>query len=265
MTLDAVVRHLQRESEVGGYAAAAEIAEVLEQGRGDLAALVGGKPNEIALATSDTAAWIKAWWGWVAGGNVAAGSIVLVDRMIYHSHYAALVATQPLAGFEIRMMPALPDGTIDLDSLQLDDNVNAICTTLIGTHCGNVNPIPELGAIAATGEIPVFLDACQAIGQIDLDVAALGCHVLTATGRKFLRAPRGTGLLWVDSAIAGRFQPPGIDGSSAGWSADGGFDLDPGMGRFEEYEVNYAAMVGLASAAAQMLELRSEERRVGQE
>jgi selenocysteine lyase/cysteine desulfurase len=101
----------------------------------------------------------------------------------------------------------------------------------------------------------VFLDACQAIGQIQLDVAELGCHVLTATGRKFMRAPRGTGMLWVDAEIIDRFQPPGIDGTSAGWSAAEGIDVHPGMARFEEYEFGYAAMVGLASAASQAREL----------
>jgi cysteine desulfurase/selenocysteine lyase len=255
MTLDAVVGHLRREAEVGGYAAADEIAGVLRKGRADLAALVGGRPDEIALVTSDTAAWIKAWWGWIAGGNVPAGSTVLVDRLIYHSHYAALVSTQPLAGFEIHLLPSLGDGTIDVDAVDVGDDVSAICATMIGTHCGNINPISELGTLARAAGVPMFLDACQAIGQIRLDVAELGCHVLTATGRKFLRAPRGTGVLWIDSEIIDRFQPPGIDGVSAGWSAVGGIDVHPGMGRFEEYEIGYAAMVGLASAARQALQL----------
>jgi selenocysteine lyase/cysteine desulfurase len=254
-TLDAMMAHLRREAEVGGYAAADEIVDVLHRCRADLAELVGGGPNEVALATSDTAAWIKAWWGWVAGGNVPAGSTVLVDRLIYHSHYAALVATRPLAGFELRMMPSLPDGTTDLDALELGDDVSAICATMIGTHCGNVNPIPELGALATAAGIPMFLDACQAIGQMQLDVTALGCSVLTATGRKFLRAPRGTGLLWIDASIVDRFHPPGIDAMSADWSAANGLEVRPGMARFEEYEIAFAAMVGLASAVAQAREL----------
>jgi len=265
-TLDRVVGHLRREAEVGGYAAADEIAGELRQGRADLAALVGGAPHEIALATSDTAAWIKAWWGWVAGGNVPAGSTVLVDRLIYHSHYAALVSTVPLAGFEIRLMPSLADGTIDLDAVDVGDEVSAICATMIGTHCGNVNPISELGALAGAAGIPMFLDACQAIGQMELDVAELGCDVLTATGRKFLRAPRGTGMLWVDSAIIDRFRPPGIDATSSGWTAAAGLDVHPGMARFEEYEMAYAAMVGLASAASQAraLGMASIETRIRQ-
>jgi selenocysteine lyase/cysteine desulfurase len=265
-TLERVVGYLRREAEVGGYAAAEEIVGELVQARHDLAALVGGAPHEMALAASDTAAWTKAWWGWVAGGNVPAGSTVLVDRLIYHSHYAALVATAPMAGFEIQLMPSLADGTLDIDALEVSQEVSAICATMIGTHCGNVNPISELGAKAEAAGIPMFLDACQAIGQMELDVASLGCHVLTATGRKFLRAPRGTGMLWVAAGIVDRFRPPGIDATSSGWTAEAGLDVHPGIARFEEYEVAYAAMVGLASAVSQArtLGMASIEARVRQ-
>ncbi len=98
-TIDAVIGHLRREAEVGGYAAAAEVVGLVDQGRADLAALVGGQADEVALATSDTAAWVKAWWGWVTGGNVRPGSAVLVDRLTYHSHYAALCTTQSIVDF----------------------------------------------------------------------------------------------------------------------------------------------------------------------
>src|SRR5690606_10095703 len=81
-------------------------------------------------------------------GNVPDGAVVLVDRLAYHSHYAALVQTQALAAFEVRLMPSLPDGTVDLAALDVPAEVNAVCATMIGTHCGNVNPIAEIGAAA---------------------------------------------------------------------------------------------------------------------
>lgn len=250
-TLGASIEYLEREARIGGYAAADEVDGVLRQARRDLAVLVGGQEGEVALTTSDTVAWIKAWWGWVMGGNVPGGSTVLVDRLSYHSHYAALVQTQQIGGFSIRVAPSLPDGTVDLAELAIDDHIATVCMTMIGTHCGNVNPVAEVGALAAASGAPMFVDGCQALGHLCVDVRSLGCQVFTATGRKYLRAPRGTGMLWVAGEVAGRFSPPGIDGTSTDWSPESGLSVHPGVGRFEEYEVSYAAMVGLANAAAE--------------
>ena len=254
-TLDAAVDHLQLESRIGGYAAADQVREVLQDCRADLGALVGGQADEVALVPSDSVAWVKAWWGWVLGGNVRGGSVVLIDRLTYHSHYAALAQTQTIGGFEIREMPSLPDGTVDVSALKISAEVSVICATMIGTHCGNVNPIAEIGALAAVSDVPLFVDGCQALGQLALDVEQLGCHVFTGTGRKFLRAPRGTGMLWVTSSLIGQFQPFGLDAANADWVADDGVLTRPGIGRFEEFEAGYAGLVGLAAAARQALEL----------
>jgi len=265
-TLDAVIGHLRLEAEIGGYAAADRAVDVLEQGRADLAALVGGDPDEIALVTSDSSGWVKAWWGWVVGGNVPAGSKVLVDRMCYHSHYAALDQTRRIGAFDIHIMPSLDDGTVDVDALRIDDDASAVCVTMIGTHSGNVNPVERIGGLAAAAGVPMFVDGCQALGQLRLDVNELGCQVLTGTGRKFLRGPRGSGMLWVSRSIVDRFSPPGLDATSTPWTAAGGMQIGAGTRRFEEYEVSYASMVGLAAAARQALTIGSsaiEQRVVG--
>ena len=265
-TLDAVVGHLRLEEEIGGYAAADRVVHVLDEGRADLAALIGGGVDEVALVPSDSVAWVKAWWGWVAGGNVPPGSVVLIDRLTYSSHYAALDQTRSFGGFTIVVTPSLDDGTVDLDALVIGDDVSVVCVTMIGTHSGNVNPVAAIGARARAAGVPMFVDACQAVGQLHLDVAELGCSVLTGTGRKFLRGPRGTGLLWVDRSIVERFQPPGIDATSTSWSSTSGMRVDAGIRRFEEYEVPYAAYVGLAAAARQAVAIGTaaiEQRVVG--
>ncbi len=255
-TLDATIGHLRREAEIGGYLAADEVAETLAQARADLGALVGGEAAEVAFAISDSAAWVKALWGWVLGGNIPKGSVVLTDQLSYHSHYAALRQTQALGGFEVQVMASLEDGTVDVEKLAqaMDSRVSLMCVTMIGTHSGNVNPVDQIGAIARAAGIPMFVDGCQAFAQLEVDVRALGCSVFTGTGRKWLRAPRGTGMLWVASEIADRFQPPGVDSNTSTWSAESGLVVNPGMAKFEEFEVPVAAQVGLAVAARQALE-----------
>jgi cysteine desulfurase / selenocysteine lyase len=250
-TLEMVIQHLHRESTVGGYRAADDIVEQLAAGRAALAQLVGGAAHEVALATSDSAAWVKAWMGWVLGGNVAPGSVVAVDQLSYHTHYTALVQLQSVANYSIEVLPSLPDGTTDIAAVQLHDRISVISATMIATHSGNINPIGELGALARTAGIPMFVDGCQALGQLAVDVRSLGASLFTGTGRKWLRAPRGTGMLWVAEELIDRFQPPFIDGVSSTWSSATGITLHPGIGRFEEFEMSYASMLGLAAAAEQ--------------
>jgi cysteine desulfurase / selenocysteine lyase len=256
-TLDAVFEHLRLESRIGGYAAAGHVVDTLAQARSDLAQLVGGSASEIALTASDTASWTKAMWGWAAGGNLAAHSTVYVDRLSYHSHYSALFQLQQLVPFTISLLPTNLDGTIDLTGLSALDASTAslVCATMIGTHCGNVADIAPIGEWCKSIGVPLFLDGCQALGHIPVDVRAFGCAVFTGTGRKWLRAPRGTGMLWVADEYIERFSPPGADGTNTEWRADGSMRITARMGRFEEFETPVASYVGLASAARQAVEL----------
>jgi cysteine desulfurase / selenocysteine lyase len=256
-TLDAVFEHLNLESRIGGYAAGDAVIETLAQGRADLAQLVGGKPNEIAISGSDTASWTKAIWGWVAGGNIPANATVFVDRLSYHSHYSALFQLQQLVPFTIKVLPANPDGTIDLTQLAHVDttNVALVSATMIGTHCGNVADVAPIGAWCKSLGVPLFLDGCQALGHFQVDVRALGCSVFTGTGRKWLRGPRGTGMLWVAEEFIERFSPPGTDATNTVWNTDGSMRITAKMNRFEEFEAPIASYVGLASAAKQALKL----------
>jgi cysteine desulfurase / selenocysteine lyase len=256
-TLDAVFEHLKLESRIGGYAAGEHVTETLTEARADLAQLVGGASHEVAITGSDTGAWTKAMWGWGAGRNIPANSTVYVDRLSYHSHYSALFQLQQLTPFTIEVLPANPDGTIDLTKLASLNTSNAslVCATMIGTHCGNVADIEPIGKWCKSIGVPLFLDGCQALGHFPVDVRALGCSVFTGTGRKWLRAPRGTGMLWVAEELIERFSPPGTDATNTVWNTDGSMKITAKIGRFEEFETPIASYVGLASAARQALEL----------
>jgi selenocysteine lyase/cysteine desulfurase len=112
-----------------------------------------------------------------------------------------------------------------------------------------VHPVAEAGAIIrAHGDAIYLLDACQAIGQLPVDVRTIGCDVLTGTGRKFLRGPRGTGVLYVARHLIDRIDPPGIDGHSAVWSSTSTYELASTAERMETFEVSYATKVGLGVA-----------------
>ncbi len=260
-TLEAMTGHLRLESEIGGYEAAAAMADRLADLRSSAARLLGAADGDVVATTSDTQAWTKALWGFALGGGIGRGQRLVADRIAYDSHYLGLLQVCELTGATIEVVPSTADGTLDLEALDevLGAGPVALASlTHIGTHRGLINPVEEAGAACRRAGVPFFLDACQSVGQIPVDVIAIGCDVATTTGRKWLRAPRGTGLLYVRAAFAERLRPPGIGGSGAVWEDAEHYRLRPGAERFLDYEVPVAAHIGLAEAIDHALALGIE-------
>ncbi len=257
-TLAAIADHLDREARHGGYEAAASAAEARLAVQRSAEALLGAGPGEVAITASDTDAWSRALWGFVLGGGLSAGDRVLVDRIAYDSHYLALLQACRWTGAVLETVPSLPDGTLDLDALGATLEAGGaalVCATHVGTHRGLVNPVEEAGRRCRAAGVPYAVDACQSVGQLPVDVGAIGCDVLTATGRKWLRGPRGTGLLYVRPGFVERLDPPGVDGASAVWEDAGSYRLRPGAARFAPFEAPVALHLGLGDALAHALDL----------
>ena len=169
-----------------------------------------------------------------------------------------LLQVSDLAGTTIEAVPSTPDGTLDLDALAeavVGGDVALASLTHVGTHRGLVNPVAEAARICREAGVVTFVDACQSIGQLPVDVGAIGCDVLTGTGRKWLRGPRGTGLIYVRAGFADRLRPIGIDGRSAVWDAVDHYRLEDGAQRFIPFETPVAVRLGLGQAIDHALDL----------
>jgi selenocysteine lyase/cysteine desulfurase len=179
------------------------------------------------------------------------GDRILTGRAEYSSNLYGLLQIARRSGAHIDIIPDDENGTIDCAMLQarLDGSAKLIALTHIPTNNGLVNPAAEVGRIARAAGIPYLLDACQSIGQMPVDVAAIGCDMLAATGRKFLRAPRGTGFLYVRREWIERLEPPLIDNHAAAQGSDGSYVLRGDARRFEAWEHSPAARLGLGAAA----------------
>jgi cysteine desulfurase/selenocysteine lyase len=256
-TLDTVISHLTAEATIGGYEAAAAAAEARQAVHSSAARLLGAAPEEIALTTSDTTAWTKAFWGFALAGGLEPSLRIVVDQVVYSSHYLALLQASTLFGAEIVVIGAGADGTVALDLLHeaLERPTALVTVTHVPTSSGLVNPVAAVGEIARAAGVPFFLDACQSVGQLPVDVEAFGCDVLTATGRKWLRGPRGTGLLYLRRDFAPRIEPLGIDMTSADWIDHDTYQVAAGAQRAEEFEGPVAAQLGLGAAIDQLLDL----------
>ncbi len=260
-TVDAMVGHLQLEAQRGGYEAQALAVQRLAAVRRSAARLLGAGQHEIVLTGSDTQSWTKALWGFALGGGIGSGERLLVDRMAYDSHYLGLLQICELTGAHIEVVESTPVGTIDLTALaeQLSTGACALVTvTHVGSHRGLINPVEAVGALCREAEVAYFVDACQSVGQLPMDVVAIGCQVATATGRKWLRGPRGTGLLYVENDFAERLRPTGIGGTSAVWDDPSSYHLAPGADRLAEFEGPIAAQLGLGLAIDHALALGLE-------
>jgi len=256
--LDAMTAHLRRESEIGGYEAAAESATRLDGVYDSVARLVGAARDEIALTENATVAWQMAFYALAA--TFKPGDRILTARAEYAANYVAFLQVAKRTGAVIEVVPDDEDGALDPDALErmIDGHVRLIAITWVPTNGGLVNPAAAVGRIARAHGIPYLLDACQAVGQMPVDVEALGCDLLSATGRKFLRGPRGSGFLYARRDLMRRLEPPMIDHFAAPWTAPDRYELRPDARRFESWENSYAARLGLGVAVDYALEIGME-------
>jgi cysteine desulfurase / selenocysteine lyase len=244
--LQAMTDYLRREAEIGGYEAADEARARLDGVYDSVARLIGAARDEIALTENATVAWQMAFYAL----PLRAGDRILTARAEYAANYVAFLQVAKRTGAVIEMIPDDANGVLDAQALErmLDDRVGLIAITWVPTNGGLVNPAAAVGRIARARKIPYLLDACQAVGQMPVDVADLGCDMLSATGRKFLRGPRGTGFLYVRREMIEKLEPPIIDHFGAPWVAPDRYELRPDARRFETWENNYAARLGLGVA-----------------
>ncbi len=243
---DTVIAHLQRESQVGGYRALADAAERVEAVYASVARLLNADPGEIALMESATRAWDVAFTALA----FAPGDRIITARAEYASHMLTLLHAARRQGVEIDLAPDDADGQLDVAALAglIGPRTRLIALTQAPTDSGLVNPVAAVGRLAREAGVPFLLDACQSVGQMPVDVAAIGYDMLTATGRKFLRAPRGTGFLYVRRAWLDRLDPPTLDLRAATWTGPDQYKIRPDARRFETWEASAANRLGLGAA-----------------
>jgi cysteine desulfurase/selenocysteine lyase len=245
--LDAVMGHLEREAEIGGYEAAAERDGAVEHTYDALATLLGCERDEIAVVENATRAWDMAFYAF----RFERGDRILTANAEYASNYIALKQVAERTGAEIAVVPDDDHGQVSLEALagMLDARVKLVSLVHVPSQGGLVNPAAEVGRLTRAAGVPFLLDACQSAGQMPLDVHALGCDVLTATGRKFMRAPRGTGFMYVRRELAQSLEPPLLDLHAAEWLPGGDYRIRPDARRFENWEGFVAGKIGLGVAA----------------
>ncbi|MGE0426266.1 MAG: aminotransferase class V-fold PLP-dependent enzyme [Reyranellaceae bacterium] len=254
-TLDATLDHLRLEAEIGGYEAADRERARLDAFYPSIARLIGAREDEIAFVENATRAWDLAFY--TLAESYKPGDRILTCVSEYSSNYISYLQVAKKSGVEIVPVPDDNMGQIDVGALAglIDRRVRLIAISHVPTQGGLVQPAEAVGRIARQAGVPYLLDACQSVGQMPVDVEAIGCDFLSATGRKYMRGPRGTGFLYARRSAYERMEPIFLDNHAARWTAAEEYKVVADAKRFENWERYFAGVLGLAAAADQSVEL----------
>jgi selenocysteine lyase/cysteine desulfurase len=250
--VDATIDHICREAQIGGYEAEAEASGRIDAVYASIARLLNANPAEIAVVENATRAWDMAFYAI----PFQPGDRILTSMAEYHSNVIAFlqVAKQ---GVSVEVVPNDEHDQLSLDALtcMIDERVRLIAVSHMPTNGGLVQPAEAIGKIARDAGILYLLDACQTAGQMPLDVEALGCDMLSVTSRKYLRGPRGMGFLYVRESVIKSLIPPLLDGHAAEWVALDRYVIREDARRFENWEADYAAKLGMGAAIDYALDI----------
>lgn len=255
---EAQIAHLTREYVTGGYEAKDEAEERITAVYRSVATLLNAAPREIAIIENATRAFDMGFHAI----PFQPGDIILTSVAEYASNYLAYLRAAETHGVVVRVVPDDEHGQLDMAALERllaepgrGQRVRLVSVSHIPTHFGLVQPAAAIGALARRYGALYFLDATQSAGQLPLDVDAIGCDLLCSTGRKYLRGPRGIGFLYVREARLSELRPPFIDLHAATWTGPDTYELRADARRFENWEANFAATLGLGAAVDYALAL----------
>lgn len=246
VVLDTVIDFLQLETNTGSYEAARVRKSQLEGVYSSAARLLDCLPDEVAVVENATRAWDMAFYGI----PFRAGDRVLTAQAEYASNLIAYQQVARQRGISVEIIPSDEHGQVSVEALEamMDERVRLISITHVPTNGGLVNPAAQVGTVARKWGALYLLDACQSVGQMPLSVGEIQCDMLSATSRKYLRGPRGVGLLYVRKEILDQLEPPFLDVHAATLVAPNRYEMLPNARRFENWEFNVAAKLGLGAA-----------------
>ena len=243
---NALLQYLDEETRLGGYEIHEKYYEEIEGVYGAIAQLINADASEIAVLENATVAWSMAF----KAIHFQDGDEILTCQADYSSNYLSYLLLQRSVDIAVRVVPNDEMGQIDTAALDemISEKTRLISLVHVPTNSGLVSPAEAVGAIAKKHGVLYLLDACQSAGQLPLDVKKIGCDLLSATGRKYLRGPRGTGFLYVNRQVMNQLTPPFIDLHSAEWTATNEYRFRTDARRFENWESNFAGIYGLKKA-----------------
>ena len=254
----AIAHYLNIETKFGGYEAQDARQRAIEAAYKSVARIIGAGARNIAFMENATAGYMQA----LSSIPFERNDIILTTCNDYVSNQIQFLSLQKRLGVQVLRAPDQAAGGVDVAAMSdlIDKHKpKLVCVTHVPTNSGLEQDIKAIGDICGIVGTIYLVDACQSVGQMPVDVAEIGCDFLSATSRKFLRGPRGSGFLYVsDRLLELGLEPLFIDMRGASWSGPDSYQAVDSAKRFETWEFAWAQVLGTASAAAYASEVGLE-------
>jgi len=248
--IEAIRDHLDLEATIGGYEAAAGARDAIADAYAEVARLLGTSSDRIAFTEHATASFVAA----LSSIPLQRGDVVLTTLNDYVSNQIQYLSLAPRMGIEVVRAPDAAEGGVDLQAIEElihRRRPKLVSVTQIPTSSGLVQDVAAVGAMCRARDVPYLVDGCQSVGQMPIDVHAMGCDFFSATSRKYLRGPRGAGFLYVSDRVLDRgLEPLFPDMRGADWISDDLYQPAPDARRFESWEFAWSLVLGTGAAAA---------------
>ncbi|MBV8326492.1 aminotransferase class V-fold PLP-dependent enzyme [Chryseobacterium sp.] len=248
IVVETMMNYLQEEQLFSGYTTADRNTEQIGKFYEEAAGLINAKPSNIAFTTSSTDGYAKA----LSSIIFKEGDCIITTNDDYISNQIAFISLQKKFNVKMIRVASLPDHELDLEDFEhliKKHQPKLIAVTHIPTSSGLIQNVEAVGKLCRKYNILYLIDACQSVGQIVVDVEKISCDFLTATGRKFMRGPRGTGFLYVsDQVLQQEASPLFLDSNGARWTAFNDYELNATAKRFELLERSNASLLGFKEA-----------------
>lgn len=247
--VEAVHDHFELEAAIGGYEAAAEAADRIQEAYDDVAALLGTSSDRIAMTEHATASFVAA----LSSVAFERGDVIVTTRSDYVSNQIQYLSLAHRLGVEVVRVPDAPEGGVDLQAMEETIHrrrPRMVAVTQVPTNSGLVQDVASVGTMCRARDILYLVDGCQSVGQMPVDVEAMGCDFFSATARKYLRGPRGAGFLYVsDRVLDAGLEPLYPDLRGADWIDEDLYQPAPDARRFETWEFAWGLVLGTGAAA----------------
>ncbi len=245
----AITDHIKLESEIGGYEAQDARRDAITSAYQSVASLIGSKADNIAFTENATASFAQA----LSAITFERNDVILTTRSDYASNQIQFLSLKKRLGVNVIRAPDNSERGVDVGAMVdlIDQHrPRLVCVTHVPTNSGLAQDVNSIGKACSDAGVTYMVDACQSVGQMPVSVEDMQCDFLSATARKFLRGPRGSGFLFVsDRILEQQFEPLFIDMRGAKWTDENSYQAASTAKRFENWEFAWAQVLGTGAAA----------------